>query len=132
MTRPPTPARLANFLRMRRRQTQQCAQRFKTQMRLIAQNNNPMRQRWIPIAPGCGALNGTEHAAFRFQVSDAVARRKTEPVEFPACRLIPDCMHHGDLSRACGLPLRDEMSKYGSLTPWQKQYGFAHPRRRPR
>jgi hypothetical protein len=111
---------------------QQCAQAFRPQMRLIAQNNRPSRQRRDPAVPIRRANNRTEHPAFGHRIDDAIARRETQTIQLLRKRRIVLPADDGHLPRPHSPPLPQEMSDDGSIAPGQQQFGPAHARRRAR
>src|SRR5256885_15465733 len=72
----------------------------KSQMRLIAEHDCPMRYASQPARPCGGALNGTEHAAFGVWIANSVGPRKTQPVEFCVQILVIGSANDSDLIRA--------------------------------
>src|SRR6266568_6717391 len=87
MPRSPSAARLANLVRLRAGEVEQSAERVRTKMRLVPQNDRPMRQLRIPPTPVRGALNGAEHAAFGRWIHHTIHSWKVQPIQFRA-----DCL----------------------------------------
>src|SRR5438876_10412288 len=109
MPRAPPAARLANPVRLRAGEVEQCVERFRTEIRLVPQNDRPMAQLSVPTTPARGALNGAEHAAFGRWIHHAVHFWKIQAIQFRADRLVSGRRNRRDLASAQILPLPDQM-----------------------
>src|SRR5207245_7063239 len=89
MPRSPSAARLANLVRLRAGEVEQSAERLPTEMRLVPQDDRPMRQLSIPTTPARGALNGAEHAAFGRWIHHTIHFWKAQAIQFHSDRLVP-------------------------------------------
>jgi len=79
--------RLTNFFRMLRAELQKLPNGFRSQMRLIAENDRPMCQLATPVKPRSRTLNRTEHAAVRIGIGDFIFFREAKPIELIMDRL---------------------------------------------
>ena len=129
MPRAPSAARLANLVRLHAGEVEQCAERLRSEMRLVSQNDRPMGQLSIPTTPARSALNGTEHAAFGRWIYHTIHTWKVQAIQFRVDRLVTGRPNRGNLSRAQSLPLRHQMSEHRSPAPGQQQFRFSHARR---
>lgn len=75
------PRRLANRFGMARGKIEEGAQRLIFEVGLVSEQDDPMREVRAPTLPSGGGLNGTEHAALRHRVVEAVLRWKVETIQ---------------------------------------------------
>jgi len=129
MSRATSTARLANLVRLRAGEVEQSAERVRTEMRLVPQNDRPMGQLSIPTIPARGALNGAEHAAFGRWIYHTIHSWKVQAIQFRVDRQVADRPNRGDSPCAQSLPLPDQMSEHRSPDPRQQQFRLSHARR---
>ena len=127
-----TPYRLANLLRVNRAEFEQPLQRIFAQMRLISQNQPPMRQVRLPSSPLCRALNRTEHPALGIRIQDPLLQREPQSIQFNAHRGIIVRANHRNLPCAQFPPELNQMAQNRSFPPRQQHFGPPHPTGPPR
>ncbi len=81
------------------------------QVRLVAEDDRPVRQIGSPSGKSGGALDGTEHALVGSRVDDPVFGREPKAVEFRVDGLASGRANHRDLLRSQRLPLPSQVSE---------------------
>jgi len=103
---------LAGLGRVRGGEIEHLPQRLPLEMRLVSQDNRPVRENLLPTGPLGGASDGAEHTMLRSRVDNAVLGGETKAVEFGLDGLVAGSTNYSDLLGVQCLPLLNQMAEH--------------------